>query len=103
MIRIDTRLALSAAMIATLAGTSALAQTTARATGSVSTGVALSAQQTTKSYNQAPVAHVFGTPLVISSPVDAPYNADAAYSTYEGQPGYGPNAVLANGNAGAPQ
>lgn len=65
-------------------------------------GAALSEQQTVKSTNHRPAFTVLGVPVVIAAPVDAPYNAAAAYSTYAGQPGFGPNAVLANSVGSAP-
>ena len=65
-------------------------------------GGATADMQTTKNRNQRPIGELFGAPVVISAPVDAPYNSSAAYGTYEGQPGYGPNAVLAASNESAP-
>ncbi len=58
--------------------------------------------QTTKSFTQAPVGRIFGVPVVISAPVDAPYDSAASYSTFEGQPGGGPNALLAASIGSAP-
>jgi hypothetical protein len=75
---------------------------TSAPTAHVSPPHALSNTQTTRNPNQAPAFHVFGAPVVISAPVDAPYNAAAAYGTYAGQPGYGPNAVMAASVGGAP-
>ncbi len=85
----------------------ALAQNAAITVGGTASasngGRATGEMQTNQSRNQAaPVGTVLGVPVVISAPVDAPYNSAAAYSTYEGQPGYGPNAVLAASDAGAP-
>ena len=85
----------------------ALAQSTSLSAGSTGIvspgGVATDNLQTTKGRNQpAPVGTVLGVPVVITAPLDAPYNAAAAYSTYEGQSGFGPNAVLAGGAAGSP-
>ena len=66
-------------------------------------GAATGEMQTNIGRNQAaPVVHLFGAPVVITAPVDAPYNSASAFSTYEGQPGYGPNAVLAASDGGAP-
>ncbi len=62
---------------------------------------AFSTSQTARNRNQAPAFHLFGAPVVIQAPVDAPYDA-AAFSTYEGQPGQGPNALLAASNGGQP-
>ena len=58
--------------------------------------------QTVRNSNQQPAFHVFGIPVVIAAPLDAPYNSADAYSTYAGQPGYGPNAVLAASLGGTP-
>lgn len=78
-------------------------QLSARSTANASNGGgALASQQTVKGQNQRPAFHAFGTPVIINAPVDAPYNSASAYSTYAGQPAYGPNAVLANSVQGAP-
>ena len=85
----------------------AFAQSTSISAGTTGTGSAGGAAtgdlQTTRNRNQpAPVGTVLGVPVVITSPLDAPYNAASAYTTYEGQSGFGPNAVLAAGDAGSP-
>lgn len=99
------RLAFAAiALVCTGASLPASAQQlSARATANAANGGgALDSQQTVKGQNQKPSFHVLGTPVIINAPVDAPYNAASAYSTYAGQPAYGPNAVLANSVQGAP-
>jgi hypothetical protein len=95
-----------AAALALLAAP-ALAQTAAVSAGSGGTASqatpnALSTTQTARNRNQAPAFPIFGVPVVIQAPVSAPYNAEAAYSTFAGQPGYGPNAVLAASDGGVP-
>ena len=98
---------LAAASLALLAAP-ALAQTATvgaasnGGTASVLSPHALSTMQTTRNRNQAPAFHIFGVPVVIQAPVTPPYNADAAYTTFAGQPGQGPNAVIAASQAGTP-
>ncbi len=65
---------------------------TAPTPGGVSGG---SNQQSIKGMNQAPTAEVLGTPVMVNSPVLTPNNADSTYSTYQGQPANGANAMLA--------
>ncbi len=103
-----TRSALAIALPMLLASAApAFAQRASLSAGSTGIGSAGGAAtgdlQSTKDRNQpAPVGTVLGVPVVITSPLDAPYNAASAYTTYEGQSGFGPNAVLAAGDAGAP-
>ena len=61
-----------------------------------------STQQSIKGLSQAPTAQIFGTPMVVNSPVMSPYNADSTYTTYQGQPASGPSAMLAATVEGAP-
>ena len=52
-------------------------------------------QQSIKGMTQAPTTEIFGTPVMVNSPVMTPYNADSTYSTYQGQPANGASAMLA--------
>ena len=104
------RLVSVGAVVVLLGAAPAVAQTVAASgggaaghPGSASTSNhALSTMQTVRNRNQQPAFRVFGAPVVIAAPVDAPYNSADAYSTYAGQPGYGPNAVLAASLGGTP-
>lgn len=69
----------------------------------VSDGSHISTEQTARGIQRAPVGSLLGVPVYVSAPVDAPYNAASAYSTYAGQPGFGPNALLAASVVGSPQ
>ncbi len=98
------------AVVLSLGAGPALAQTVA-ASGGLSPGnpgtastasQSLSTTQTVRNHNQTPAFHVLGIPVVIQAPVDAPYSSADAFTTYEGQPGQGPNALLAASNAGTP-
>ena len=71
-------------------------------TASQVTPNALATTQTARNRNQAPAFHILGIPVVIQAPVSAPYNSEAAYSTFAGQPGQGPNAILAASDGGVP-
>jgi hypothetical protein len=75
------------------------ANTTTSAPGGVNGG---GTQQSIKGLHQAPTGEVFGTPVVVNTPVLAPYNADSTYTTYQGQPANGPSAMLAATVQGAP-
>ena len=100
------RRTLTLAAIAAAFAAPAFAQQAALSVGGTATatggGGASVDMQTNQNRNQAPIGSVLGVPVVITAPVDAPYNAAGAYSTWEGQSGFGPNAVLAASDAGAP-
>ena len=103
MIKFARRSLLSLGAIVGIGAGPALGQTVAGRAGpssnfpgaAITPGAALSSYQSVRQPTQAPLFHLFGIPVVIAAPVDAPYNSASAYSTYAGQPGYGPNAVLA--------
>lgn len=95
------------AALAVLTAAPAFAQQAALSVGGTATatggGGASADMQTNKNRNQAaPVGTVLGVPVLITAPVDAPYNSAGAYATFEGQPGFGPNAVINASDAGAP-
>ncbi len=101
------RLMAAVAALACVAGPAAMAQTVSASAGtggtaSLATPNALATTQTARHRNQAPAFHIFGVPVVIQAPVNAPYNSEAAYSTFAGQPGQGPNAILAASDGGVP-
>ena len=45
---------------------------------------------------------ILGIPLRVAAPVTPPYNGNATYSTFAGQPANGKNAILQQSIDGAP-
>ena len=60
------------------------------------------AHQNTYSNNNHEVFRLLGLSGQISAPVTAPYNDEASYRTFAGQPTRGPDAVLAQSADGSP-
>ena len=99
----------SAAVIVLAGAAPAFAQTLSARTGLLgrvgsasSTTRDLYSTQTVRNPNQKPAFQVLGVPVVISAPVAPPYGATDEYSTYAGQPGGGPNAILAESVGATP-
>lgn len=87
-------LALGTATSASAQVSAGIGPSTGVAQPHVSNGTGGYNEQTLGHTRHAPVGSVFGIPIYVSSPVNAPYNAAAAYSTYAGQPGGGEDAIL---------